>query len=402
MVKRGWRIVASLAIAPTPCAHAADDIGNASTWIELRPRYNRIEESGLRETTRGGTFRAIAGVRTAPWHGVRFMAEGIYADHLGAKLFNDDPALIGQSPYPLLPDPRHAGVNRAFVEVVGIEDANLRVGRQRLEIDNRRWVSANDFRQVPQLFDGGTFSYSGVPNVELTGGYYGRLRSTSGETETIRLTVLHAAWNPRPGHSIVAFGYLHDQPRTANFTGFADNSYRVYGLRAEGTAARIGDIEVPYEAEIARQRPYAGGDSRIDARYWRVGTGLSTTAWTVRADYEVRGSNDGLYGLQIPLTDFYAFNGWTLHFFTVPRQGLRDGWVTGRWAIGPVTLHAEAHRFKSDFGSLELGRELDAGVTYAVLPNALLRLQHARYDPGSGRPDPEIRKTWLTLSFTYP
>jgi hypothetical protein len=159
---------------------------------------------------------------------------------------------------------------------------------------------------------------------------------------------------------------------------------------------------VPYEVEIAQQKPYAGGDSRIDARYWRVGGGFSTTAWTIRGDYEVRGSNDGQYGLQIPLTDFYAFNGWTLHFFTVPRQGLKDGWITGRWAIGPVTLYAEAHRFKSDYASLDFGRELDAGITYTIVPNAVLRLQHARYDPGSGRPDPEIRKTWLTLSLTYP
>jgi hypothetical protein len=403
MAKTGWRIVASLAALPTLCAGAADDIGNATGWLELRPRYNRIEESDLPETTRGWTVRAIAGIRTAPWGGLRFTAEGIYADHVGEKRFNDDPGQIAGSPYPLLPDPRHAGVNRAFIEAVGIEDANLRVGRQKVEIDNRRWVSANDFRQVPQLFDGGTFTYSGHANVQLMGGYYGRLRSTSGETATIRLTVLHAAWNPAPEHSLAAFAYLHDQPRTSNFTGFADNSYRVYGLRAEGTAARFGAVDVPYEVELAEQRPYAGGDGRIDARYWRVGGGLSTARWTVRADYEVRGSNDGQYGLQIPLTDFYAFNGWTLHWFTVPRQGLKDGWVTGRWAIGRVTLYGEAHKFRSDFGALDFGREVDLGATLEILPNAILRLQHARYDPGSGRPaDPEIRKTWLTLTYTYP
>jgi hypothetical protein len=30
-----------------------------------------------------------------------------------------------------------------------------------------------------------------------------------------------------------------------------------------------------------------------------------------------------------------------------------------------------------------------------------MRLQHARYDPGAGTPDPGIRKTWLTLTYTY-
>ena len=164
---------------------------------------------------------------------------------------------------------------------------------------------------------------------------------------------------------------------------------------------RWGSIELPYVVEVARQRPHAGGDARIEARYWRAGAGLATAGWTLRYDHEVRGSNDGLYGLQVPLTDFYAFNGWTLHWFTAPRQGLRDGWVTGRTSAGPWTIYVELHRFRSDFDALDLGREADVGFTWAIRPNALLRLQHARYDPGSRRDAPEIRKTWLTLTWTY-
>jgi hypothetical protein len=269
-------------------------------------------------------------------------------------------------------------------------------------LDNQRWVSDNDFRQIPQLFDGATLEYTGLESTRLTAGWFGQVRSTSGQAEDLRLTVLNAAWNPLPGHSVGAFAYFHDQPSTAPFTGFADESYRVHGARAEGVAARWGAIELPYVAEIARQRPYAGGDARIDARYWRVGAGLSTTEWALRGDYEVRGSNDGLYGMQIPLTDFYGFNGWTLKWFTVAREGLRDGWITGRWTIGPVTLYGEAHRFRSDFGDLDFGRELDVGLTWQIVPRVALRLQHARYDSGSGRDFAEIRKTWLTFSYTYP
>jgi hypothetical protein len=396
----GGRIVALLALLPALAAGAAaDDIGKSLFWVELRPRYNHIEESDKPLTTHGGTLRAIAGWRSAPWHGLRLTAEGIYADRIGPKHFSDefDPA----SPYPLLPDPRYAGVNQLHVEVAGIEDLVVRAGRQRVSFDNRRWVSENDFRQIPQLFDGVSAKHTGFANVELAAGYFSRIRTTSGDTQDVKLTVAHAAWNPLPGHSISAYGYFHDQPVTANFTGFADNSYRILGLRAEGIAARAGELEVPYEAEIAQQKPYAGGDRRIDARYWRVGGGVATQAWLVRADYEVRGSNNGQYGLQAPLTDFYAFNGWTLHFFTLPRQGLRDRWLTGRWSIAAVTLFGELHRFRSDYGGLDFGREADAGATWAILPNALLRLQHARYDPGAGRPEAAIRKTWLTFAYTY-
>ena len=392
-------IVASLLALPAPAV--AQQFAGGQAWIELRPRWNHIEESDLPRTARGGTVRAVAGWRSAPIAGLRVTLEGIHAGHWGDDAFNDDPADIPISPYPLLPDPRHTGVNRAYVEYAH-EGWRARVGRQRVALDNQRWVSDNDFRQVPQLFDGATVEDAGLPGARLTAGYYGRVRSTSGETDDIRLTILNAAWNPAPGHAVGAFAYFHDQPQTAPFTGFADESYRVYGMRAEGTAARWATVDVPYTLELARQRPYAGGDARIDATYWRIGAGIATAQWTVRGDYEVRGSNDGRYGLQVPLTDFYAFNGWTLHWFTAPREGLRDGWITGRWTLGRVTLYAEHHRFRSDHGRLDFGRETDAGVTWEVLPNAVLRLQHARYDRGTGRDYPAIRKTWLTLSYTYP
>jgi Alginate export len=406
-----YMIVAPLAALSTVCALADDDIRNNSLslgdalaqgrpTLELRPRYNRIEETDKPLSAEGGTLRAVAGWRSAPWEGLRVTVEGIHADHLGAKRFNDDGALQ-TSPYPLLPDPRYSGVNQAHLEYGGVEGMKLKLGRQLLRIDDQRWVSDNDFRQVPQLFDGITATHTPIANTELMAGYFRRVRTTSGVTSDLKLTLLHAAWNPLPGHAVAAYGYFHDQPANGAFTGFANNSYRVAGARAEGAMARFGAIEIPYIAEIAQQRPYAGGDSRIDVRYWRIGAGLASNAWTLRYDYEVKGSNGGMYGLQMPLTDFYAFNGWTLHFFNTPRQGLHDQWLSGRYAIGPVTLVAEAHRFHSDFGSLDFGRESDFRATCELMPNVLLHLQHARYDAGPGQVAPDIRKTWLTLSYTY-
>jgi hypothetical protein len=261
-------------------------------------------------------------------------------------------------------------------------------------------VSDNDFRQIPQVFDGITAAYTGLENTEVLAGHYARVRTTSGVTNSLKLSTFRAAWNPWPGQSLAAYGVFHDQAQTGAFTGFADSSYRVLGVKAEGSALRIGSVEVPYLAEYAQQRPYAGGDARVNANYWRAGAGVSAPAWTVRYDYEVKGSNQGRFGLQTPLTDFYAFNGWTLHFFNTPRYGLRDQWLTLRAALAPLTFYGETHRFRSDFRGTNLGREHDIGITYDIAENCVLRLQHARYDPGPGTPDPSIRKTWLTLTIT--
>jgi alginate export protein len=369
--------------------------------LELRPRYNRIEETNKPLLTEGVTMRTVAGWRSAPWQGMRLTIEGIYSDGIGDKRYNDDGAQNGTSPYPLLPDPRYAGLNEVHVEYTGIEALRVRAGRQIVRMDNQRWVSDNNFRQTPQLFDGVALAYTGLANTEFSASHFWHVRTTSGVDNELSLTLAHAAWNPAPDHSLAAYGYFHDQPVNGAFTGFANNSYQVAGARAEGVAWRFGAIEVPYVAEFARQRPYAGGDYRIRADYWRAGAGLGTNAWQLRYDYEVKGSNGGRYGLQMPLTDFYAFNGWTLHFFNTPRTGLRDQWITGRYSIGDFTLYGESHRFKADYGGGSLGRENDVGLTWSIIESCVLRLQHARYDPGTGTPDPAIRKTWLTFTYTY-
>jgi hypothetical protein len=402
--------LAAMGLAATTCYSQQDTSGgpdiltaiaNGRPVIELRPRYNWLDESNFSESAQGGTLRTVLGWVTAPYYGVRVRLEAMNASHFGSNNFNDDPSQIGTSPYPLLPDPRYSGVNQAYAEYASDSGFRMKLGRQIVHLDNQRWVSDNDFRQIPQLFEGVAASYEGLESTALEAGYYTKVRSTSGDTSDLRLTTLRAAWNPLEGHSIAAYAVLHDQAANGAFTGFADNSYRVIGIKAEG-AARYGGIDIPYIAEYGQERPYANGDSRIDANYWRIGAGASTQRWTARYDYEVKGSNGGQFGVEMPLTDFYRYNGWTLTFFNTPRQGLHDQWLTVRWAIiDPLTFYGESHRFRSDFAGLDFGRENDAGLTWSIMEGLDLRLQYARYDPGSGTANPSIRKTWLTLNYTY-
>ena len=394
---------AALALAaPDEEMGPAQAIAAGRPTLDFRPRYNRIDESDKPERTEGFTYRAVAGWRTAPWHGLRLTTEFIHTDHVGAKEFNDDATQFAASPYPLLPDPRYTGANEFFADYAGIESLRVTAGRQLVRLNNQRFVSDNDFRQVPQLFDGATLAWRGIENAQLYAASFSRVRTTSGDLEKLRLTIANAAYNPAPGHDLAAYAVFHDQAQNGAFTGFSDSSYRVVGVRAEGAFRAFSTIDLPYSAEYAHQDAYSGGDARIDVRYWRLGGGAATENWTLRYDYESKGSNQGLYGMQMPLTDFYAFNGWTLHFFNTPQLGLRDRWVTGRAQWGPLTFYGEVHRFRSDFNDVDYGRETDAGITWPALENLILRLKHARYRPGSAIPtQPSVTKTWLTITYTY-
>ena len=69
--------------------------------------------------------------------------------------------------------------------------------------------------------------------------------------------------------------------------------------------------------------------------------------------------------------------------------------------VGEGVLYGEYHRFRSDYGGIDFGHELDIGLTYAWNENTALRFQHARYDPGAATTDPRIRKTWITFTWKY-
>ena len=375
---------------------------DGSPLLELRPRYNVITETTKALSTDAMTLRTLVGWRSAPARDLRLTAQAILTGIVGPHRLNDDPRRSASSPYPLLPEPARQGVNEFHVEYRGFDTAKLRLGRQILKLDDERFISDVDFRQTPQLFDGLTISSQGLPGAEVIVGHYRRIRNVLGATSAVRLTVAHGAWNPAPGHSLIAYGYWHDSATTGAQTGFANNAQRIVGLRAEGEAPLFDGVRTNYLGEIAWQHAIGDGDARIAGRYFRVGAGIGSDTWTVRADHEEKGSRRGDYGFQTPLSDYYAFNGWALQFTTTPRAGIRDSWLTLRGALGPVEARAEHHRFRSAWGALDFGTEWDASLAYQLRPDTQARLQLARFRAGRDTPEHNtVNKTWLTVTYRY-
>ena len=204
-------------------------------------------------------------------------------------------------------------------------------------MDNQRWVSDNDFRQIPQLFDGVMASYTGIANTELAAGYFNHLRDTSGDVDDIRLTIAHGAWNPLPGHAFGAYAYFHDQAGHVELHRLRRQLVprgRACAPRAARSSAsdRVSLCRGGRAAEALRGRRLAHRRALLARGRGRRRGRLDACAPTTRS----KGSNDGRYGLQMPLTDFYAFNGWTLHFFTTAAAGAaRRAGSRGAMPSGP-------------------------------------------------------------------
>ncbi len=403
-------LLAALSVVYMATGHAeeatslTEAISSGKPILNLRPRYEFVDQANFAEDAEALTMRTLLGWQTGSWYGLSGKAELINVSR-GINDYND--TLNGKTQYPVIADPDDNDINQLYLDYRGLNNTLIRGGRQAINLDNVRFVGDVGFRQVMQVFDAAILENKSLHNTSLYAGYLGRVKTVTTrdfDTDTILLNGRYAF---TPGDTLVAYGYFQDQSNAISPGGFSgpapsDTSNQIVGVRADG-AHPMGDAwKLLYTAEFASQTDYAGGDSRIDATYLRVGAGAQWSGYMLRLDYEELGSNDGQFGFQTPLGTNHLFQGWADQFLTTPRQGIQDTYITGSAKIAKATLQGAYHLFEADFGGLDFGKELDLGLSYPLMEKLVGKIEYADYqagDAGSGKVD--ATKFWLTLIFNY-
>ena len=102
-------------------------------------------------------------------------------------------------------------------------------------------------------------------------------------------------------------------------------------MRLDGIHPFNPNFRALYTAEYAKQTDYSGGDSRINADYYKIGGGLGVDNLNIRVDQELLGSNDSKYAFQTPFGTNHLFQGWTDKFLATPLEGIEDSFVTATY-----------------------------------------------------------------------
>ena len=403
--------------SPLQAETLSEAIGDGDPILLLQPRYTWVDQNGRPENARWASLRTQLGWKTLEWHdlsavaeviGVRHSTGGGYLEYAGSPAEANGVGGIGVAQgygpgyYPLVVDPDVTDFNRLYLEYTGVPHTQLRLGRQVVRIDNQRFVGDYDSGQLPQLFNGFSAENQSLPRTRLTYAYFVRVRNPYGAQWQTRLNLLNGRYELGSALKLAGFAYLQDQPITGSVTGFANNSNRILGARAWGAWPALKGVELLYSAELAQQRSFAGGDSRIDAPYWRFGGGLSFEHGFARVDWERLGSNGGVYGFQTPLGSPQLFTGQADMFASTPIRGLRDVRGTLGAEFLKAGLRLEYHVFRPDVGDWSLGHEWDLGFTWSFTREFSATAQYADYRagwPGAGLQD--TRKVWLTLRYVY-
>ncbi len=397
-------VVFQARVSAQDSASLGDAITSGKPILNLRPRYENVDQANLSNTGEALTMRTLLGWETGSWYGLSAKAEMI---DVGRAIDNYNDTLNGKTQYPVIADPDNTDVNQLYLDYRGIKNTLIRAGRQSIKLDKVRFVGNVEFRQVMQVFNGAIVENTSLPNTRLYAGYLGRVKTITTRQFATDTVLLNGHYSFNSDNELVGYGYFQDQPNAipaAAFQGPAptDTSNQIIGIRGNGALPMRQTWKLLYTAELATQADYASGDPRIDADYFRVGGGAQWGSAQLRLDYEVLGSNEGRYAFQTPLGTNHLYQGWADQFLTTPRQGIRDTFATGIVKINKANLQAAYHQFKADYGSLDFGEEFDLGISYPLLNKLVGKVEYADYragDSGSGKVD--VTKWWLTLIFNY-
>ncbi|OIQ98608.1 hypothetical protein GALL_194330 [mine drainage metagenome] len=383
-------------VAPTTLMEA---ITMGKPMTSFRLRYENVDQDGKSEQSNAWTMRSLIGWQTKPFNNFSIAAQLINVAQFNNDFYDGTPNTFGgaaatptdKKNYPLVVDPDYTGVNQLFIEWTGIPDTNVRVGRQSVKLDNARFIGNVEFRQIMQVFDGLAIENKSIPDVELYAAHFeGLRRITSEYFSDGNVDIVHATWKYSPTESLTGYGYFQAMPLngfTYPTTGaaFTNNSSRTLGLRADGSHKVDADWKVLYTAEYAKQDDYRGGDSRIDAHYWRLGAGAGFGNWSARLDRELLSSNNSLYGFQTPLATQHLFQGLGDSFLTTPKDGIEDTFITLNGKVSDFQLSAEYHWLNSDkdftvagsaLNSHRYGKELDLVAGYSFKKNWSGKLEY--------------------------
>jgi hypothetical protein len=371
---------------------------------EARVRYETAHQDGLPRDADAMTARVRAGLSISDgrWSAL--------AEAQGNLAIVDDyfDGLAPDPTRPLVADPQSIGLYRAQLQY-RTAGAALTAGRQRIVLDDERFVGAAGIRNNGQTFDAVRAELTPMKGLKVDLSYAWSVNTVWGIDGTGARqgaiggdNVLANIGYATPAGTLTGFAYRVDQDEAA-VQGYRLSS-QTYGVRFAGTRP-IGRATLTYQASWATQSDLNRNPNDYRADYWLADASIDLAGPRLGAGYEVLGADDGrpFTSFQTPLAAVFRYNGWTERFTPKPPDGLRDLYASGGWGwkrlgrASNVSVQAIWHRFESDRLVRHYGDEWNF-LAQATIGGTIASLRYADYR--ADRFATDTRKLWLQLDWT--
>jgi hypothetical protein len=388
----------SLPAADTPAS--PDSIGDAfskgKVSLNIRARYEGVEQTGLRDAE-AYTLRTRLGFTTAPLHGFKAMIEAENIASPAPDRYSQAGLNPGGAGRAVVADPETTEINQAWLAFTSGK-TTFTGGRQRLVLDNVRFVGDVGWRQNAQTFDAITLTDKTIDKLSLTYGYLSRInrvfsdRHAQGNWDSDS-HIFNASYTGLPIGTLTGYAYLLD------FDNAATNGSSTVGAFLTGTPALNDDLKLSYRIEYAVQSDYGSNPQNYSTDYYLGEIGLVAKPGSVAVGYEVLGTDNNV-GFKTPLATLHAFNGWADMFLATPNGGLRDGYVkVGASLPAGISFLAFYHTFETDTG-IDLGEEWDLQLSRKFGKYFTGLIKYADFQSDS-LTLADVRKVWVQVEFVY-
>jgi hypothetical protein len=348
-------------------------------YFNARYRIEGFERDGapFTGTAYAPTLRLALGYETPAYHGFSVFAQGEAVMVTGPADYSV-PLLPSQNRpnLPAILDPKSMELNQGYVKWTHGEteknSVSVTVGRQEVGLNDGRFLSFSNWRQVHGSFDAVrmdadlprnfSFSYAYINRFYREDGY----NATDGE-EPMHSHLFTVKWTKPARINASLYGLLLDFRGPAQFA----TSTQTYGLRVTGPYQFNPDWSLQYVAEFAKQMNYGTNPNREDENYYSGEIGPGWREFSLKGSVAFLGGRSATDLLTTPLAP--PRNGWTDLFFNDPSipsgHGLEAFYVT---ASGPIRFLGGAvatliyYDYYSDYPRIHYGTELDTSMAYKV------------------------------------
>lgn len=367
--------------------------------MDVRLRYEAVDNAdtgvSAKDEATALTVRVRGGYTTGEWNA---LSANMEFEHVSALIDEYSPE---DTKYDTVADAEVTEVNQLKLMYKGIPGTAAILGRQRVNLDNQRFVGAVGWRQDEQTFDALVLQNTSLANTTLTYGYVNQVNGINATAPVdVAAHLLNAnVKNLGPG-ALTAYLYQMDFDAAATN---ANNDTRTIGLRYAGSAD-VG-TKLGFAVEYAKQSDIKDGLD-LDADYMLIEVGADAGPVNVKIGYEVLGADSSsANSFQTPLATKHIFNGWADKFLTTPEDGLVDIYVTVGGNVAGVKLVGAYHMYSEDDNQAsvasgdDLGDEINLMASKAFGDNYEAGIKYASYSAGDTGVDADKFAVWGGFKF---
>ena len=381
--------------------------GETKPLLDLRLRMENIDQEPLIDDAEAITLRARLGFETGKAWNTALLVEGEGIVPIKND-YRPDPTIPTMTTFPVVADAEAYEVNRFQFTNTSLPGTTITLGRQRILLDDQRFIGNSGWRQNEQTFDALRLVNKSFANLMLDATYLDRVNRVNGPDSPQGVykgdsVLLNASYQTKVG-KITAFDYLLDFENIVGVPAAVRDSTSTYGLRFAGERP-VAKVKLGYIGSYAQQTDYADNPLDFDLSYWTLEGNVTFRQFGLGVGTEVLEGN-GVKGFTTPLASLHKFQGWADKFTGTPPNGIEDRYLNlsatfkGVTMLDTLGLNVSYHDYAAEHISADYGHEWNASIA-AKYKRANLLLKYADYEQGSVPVARTTDKLWVQVEFIF-